>query len=454
MMEILMIFGIMVIIITIIFQFIGFLFSFGIDKSNRNEFKTNSAKEVKTTPSTGSKEHQTKSSYEQEKFKEFKQPVKPKKVLPKLTRNSGRVPGQLVVTHKIEKDNLYGDILHIAIQGEIAVPYNDYPTGIIFMITDVTNPEKSGHVLSKMDDLRDGKSNFWFCEMSRIPYQVTIYEEEIYLVRFPLSGIICPYAGDRILRLNMLAVKAEDVIKIYDNKQEIPNARVILVDFVEFHHKFEGYGFLETLELYKDSLKEVVKLLYLIAEADGQVIQSELDGIYAFLNDRVNLIEDYQKRESLRNELRREVDKYLELDEVLVLDLLEQASTHLKKNTDATYCLEAYEICLQVAVADGELSTEEKEMIEEIAFALDISKGKQKEMYDRHLRLKMAGQFSDEEFLGILPQMSLDEKKSHLTKEYNKWRGRVSNENKDIAIEANMRIEKITKLRDTLNKTG
>jgi tellurite resistance protein len=305
-----------------------------------------------------------------------------------------------------------------------------------------------------MDDLRDGQSNFWFSEMARIPYQVTIYEEEIDMVKFPLSGIVFPFAGERILRISMLVVNADDVSKIYLSKDNIAKSKIILYDFVEFYHKFDGYGFLETLELYKDSLKEVVKLLYLIAEADGQVQQSELDGIYAFLNKRVSLIEDNQKRDNLSIELKHEVDKYLNMDDVIVLDLLEQASSYLKKNTDATYCLEVYEICLQVAVADGVYSTEEKDLMEEIAFALDISKDKQKEMYDRHLRLKMAGQFSDEEFLGILPSMSLAEKKSHLTKEYNKWRGRISNESKDIAVEANMRIEKITKLRDTLNKTG
>lgn len=363
--------------------------------------------------------------------------------------NPERKSGQLTISYSIKNFQNYGKTIHNFLNGTIYVPYDNFHGAIALFITDTTKINDMLPVISRLPEYQSANGAFLSVEDVNVPYQRTTIKNEEWS-KVPLNLLLMPYSGVRILRVTMFVINNSDAERLKNGQVDFSNLDVYGVDYVEHRHQVEGYGYLEEEELFKDSMNELVKLFFAVTASDGIIDDHELQKIHEYIDLKLSFLDDKSKSIEYKRTFDSELNKYLDLVEIPIDDMIKEATDYLKKNVQENIWIAAYDMCVQIATSDENLDPEEKDSLKKIANTLNISKKIQDETFDRYIKLNMVSGVQDEELLGITKTMSKDEKLAHLNKEYNKWRSRVTSSNKNHVEEANIRIEKIAQLRQAI----
>ena len=112
---------------------------------------------------------------------------------------------------------------------------------------------------------------------------------------------------------------------------------------------------------------------------------------------------------------------------------------------------ELIELCMDVMKADGVADPSEMRELKRVANMIGLEEGRYSALLDKRLAdvetIDVSNTESLASILGITSSMSKEEIRKHLTKEYRKWKSRVSHDDEEIRNRATKMIEHIAEAR-------
>jgi len=155
--------------------------------------------------------------------------------------------------------------------------------------------------------------------------------------------------------------------------------------------------------------------------------------------------EDYQNSEKNRlNSYVKDVYQEIESNTIDIYEVLEG----IENITSEGEKFELFQICLDVAKANGEVDDAELTIIHDIADYINLDKKQFKSMIEKSLPITMhVSQANDEILLGISSTMTNKEAKKHLREQYQKWNARVASSDSDTREQAEKMINLIAEAR-------
>lgn len=111
------------------------------------------------------------------------------------------------------------------------------------------------------------------------------------------------------------------------------------------------------------------------------------------------------------------------------------------------------ELIIKIAAVDKEYKKDEEELINSIANNLEIKMDTFRKLTDKHVAVKFYEDLNNvNDLLGLKDDMSDEEKKAHLRKEYRKWNQRVANSDPKVREQAGEMLKIIAEERSKLRK--
>ncbi|MHC4630712.1 MAG: tellurite resistance TerB family protein, partial [Planctomycetota bacterium] len=105
------------------------------------------------------------------------------------------------------------------------------------------------------------------------------------------------------------------------------------------------------------------------------------------------------------------------------------------------------DLCLYVAQANGSVTAEELDVLNDLANWLEVDTNRFREMMGKILPVSMCEVTNAEVILGVTSDMSGEKAREHLNQEYLKWNSRVTNSNPEIQSQADQMLKLIAEAR-------
>lgn len=340
---------------------------------------------------------------------------------------------KLVQSQEVIEDTKF-NMFKFDIRGLIKGHNAPYNASFYINLFDTTNGERKP-VLSLLEEYqyKDSRVFRYISTPERIPYNDTVFNDWVTITGIPTMFIEFPRKGYRTVEAEIKVVNSEGYIL------EETTATM------NFNNEISGY--MDSME-NKDKFDEIViKTALLVSNSDGNMDE-----------DEANIIKDWVKRrltgfqEKFQDEEKKRLNGYIRDAYFLVNDNKITVSSVLKdidKIASEGEKYELFELCLKVASADGTADKDELKILDEIADYMGLDRTKFQSMIEKELPITMHAEQSNskESMIGITPDMSNDEIKKHLRKEYTKWNSRVSNADENIRQQAEEMIQIISELR-------
>lgn len=361
---------------------------------------------------------------------------KNKKLVKKMEEEIKQNPFQCIVnndTIDIDEETRW-DVLHIQMKGIINGPHDDFDLRFIAKITDITDDEEHP-ILCMLDEFKSLDSDvFWYeGNVEKFPYESTILKNWVTVVKVPKIFLTCARSGNRKIKVEVFAIKG--------------NTDTILEQASsEFTFYSENTGYQEKSE-NRDYFEEMtVKTAMLVSASDGSMDASEADIIKEWVRKRVNAYTDeYQEDEKKRlNSYIREAYEEINNNSIDIYEVLEGIENIASEGEK----FDLFELCLDVAKADGEADKEELQIINEIAKYIGLDEKQFRSMVEKTLPITMhTSEVNDEDLLGIKSDMTKEEIKKHLRNEYRKWNQRIGSSDSELREQAETMIHLIAEAR-------
>jgi len=328
----------------------------------------------------------------------------------------------------------YWDVLNVQMKGIVAGPHDNFYSRFVVELIDVTDGGKKT-VLSMLESFQSSDSEaFWYkTELEELPYENTIFQEWSTVIKIPKIFLVCPHSGNRKLKVRVVAVNSSD--KILEEDDQVISFNCVNTGYLE---ESENREYFEEMS---------IKTAMLVSASDGSMDTSEADIIKGWVRKRVASFvnEDYQikVKERLNNYIK---DAYTEINNksIDIYEILEGVDNIASEGEK----FELFQLCLDVAQADGEADEEELKIINDIAKYINLDRKQFRSMIEKTLPITMhTSEAKEEDILGITLEMTASEIKKHLMNEYKKWNQRIGSSDNDIREQAERMITLIAEAR-------
>lgn len=326
------------------------------------------------------------------------------------------------------------DVFHVQMKGLIEGSQDDFPVKYIVQMMDVT--DGISPILSALDQFQSKDSTvFWFeSDIDRLPYSSTIFKDWVTTVKIPKAILEFPRSGSRKIEFKVFAVDA------YTDKILSQDSTI-----VSYRNPDKGY---EEQSEHREYFEEmVIKTAMLVSASDGDMDTSEANVVKSWIQRNLERYKvEYRDEEKERlNGYIKEAYHDIQDNTIDIYDILEG----IENITSEGEKFELFQVCLDVAQADGEADEAELEIIHDIAKYIKLDEKQFKSMIEKTLPITMhTSPANEENLLGITPDMEVKEIKSILREQYQKWNARVASSDPKIRTQAEEMIQIIAKARE------
>jgi len=326
----------------------------------------------------------------------------------------------------------------ISISGSIVVPKPNQHVRIKIALADITSSSEDAYpVFCMIPELCDEDGLFQFDQPTTIPYEFSEISDMV-LGTIPLFALVCPAKGARRLRLSVVFVDAAD-----------PD-RAFTFGTSTFSFVQDTLGYLEIQERTRARERQIASLALAISASDGHIDKRESAVIRRFFAERYARVDDTgERRAKVTEALKETLSRLKEVGESSS-QVISELCVELAGDSDEAVAQTAYELCVQIVAADEVVDKREQRALSFIADQLELPEQYVREVHDRNLRMSMYDETEEEQLIGMPRDLSHEEKLEHLNAEYRRWRARVTHKDPEVAAEATLRLERITKLRRQL----
>ena len=233
------------------------------------------------------------------------------------------------------------------------------------------------------------------------------------MLRIVPMFLIPPHTGKRRIQL---------VSAIYDHNNEAIWGNTDTY----FELDFSGTGYLEQSENDKKARSLTIQLSVAVALADGQLDTSEIDIINKWILKTINIFDDEETKAELGELYQKSYDDAVNPDNNITLSFV---TKEMNEYADDNIKYQALSLCYDVMTADGEIATEELNIIKNLSKALNLDYLEVERMRDKKMVDFDTSQISKEsieDILGIDENTSEDQKRKLLREEFKKWNDRLT----------------------------
>lgn len=343
-----------------------------------------------------------------------------------------------VLKVELKEDDAVYDAFAVEICGLINAPNEKSRATLNISIRDVSdgsraepvlesNPQVGSHARTDVPEFK------YVAELGRLPRRVTKLEDWTAVARFRADGPVFPRRGRRKLQFKTSVLSA-------DNGQTLADARCNFI----YDNSMPGY-----LDMRENAVRTrvlTVALAFAVSAVDNRLYDCEIELIKRWA--RENVLDDAESRsEQSRSKLQKALSKTIafftegnKLDIFgLCGEIVDIASIGQRH--------EILDLCLRVAKAKGSVTSEEMTMVKGLADMLEVDANKFRDMVDKIMPVEIHEVMDIDEILGITSDMSSENTRRHLNKEYNKWNSRVTSTNPDIQSKADRMLKLIAEAR-------
>lgn len=329
-------------------------------------------------------------------------------------------------------------MLRVLLSGNIEASRRQEPVKFVVRVVDETDGEDNRMpVFCIIPQFRDEEGVFQFEQEMELPYAITAFDN-LDLVRLPTFAFAGPRSGRRRIRVLVLVVSQHNSETYFGAGSA---STTITLDLP---------GYMELAEQSAHRELQIAQLAISLAAADGRIDRRETTAIRRFFTERnMDIQDEAQRRDRVETLMRDAMAPFREKGKTRLRALMTDICAQLVEDDDAVRQV-AYELAVQVVASDDEVDDREYEALRFVARKLDLPEGFIKEAHDRNLRANMFGEADAEKLLGVPEGLSTAEKKRFLSKEYKKWRARVTHNDPKVAAEASIRLKQIARARAAL----
>lgn len=327
------------------------------------------------------------------------------------------------------------DSFVVKIKGSIRAPRDRRHTVAQIVITDVTEGiAKAKPANSRLErwQMNDSSVFCYSVELGRLPKAVTKLSDWITIANINADWLTLPRRGKRDLLL---------VVSILSDK----TGEKIASTYCNFIYENSELGYIDLQENIEHAKILAITLAFAVAVADNDLADCELELIRNWAQTNIAAF-------SGSNRSKRRLEKALNR----TVDLLNQGQKiDIPSVCAEIVCIAAnqqrrdiLQLCMYVAKATGIVTEDKFNTLCDIADRLEIDAEQFFAMTERFLppdicRVKDIGML-----VGITSDMSKDEAREQLNKQYKKWSSRVTNFNPEVRQHAASMLKYIAKARN------
>ena len=339
-----------------------------------------------------------------------------------------------IIEDTIQGEEYDWDVFNIRVKGIIEGPHDNFDVKFQIRAYDITNGDETP-VFSTFEDFQaqNSRTFFYESEVDEMPYQDTIFKDWWTVTKIPKLFLEYPRSGSRKIEFKVIAFN--------------PISRNIYVEdsvTVTYNNTDKGYLDKEDNTEYYEEM--VIKTAMLVSASDGDMDVNEANIIKQWIKKRLSYYgEAYQAAEKDRlNSYIKDVYQEIEAESIDIYEVLEGIENIASEGEK----FELFQICLDVAEADGEADEAELKIIHDIAGYIDLDKKQFRSMIEKTLPITIhVSQANDETLLGIDSSMSSKEARKHLREQYQKWNARVASSDAATREQAEKMIHLIAEAR-------
>lgn len=339
-----------------------------------------------------------------------------------------------VTEDKIEGEDYNWDVFNIKVKGIIEGPHDNFDVKFQVRAFDITDGEETP-VFSTLEEFQAQNSRvFWYeSEIDAMPYSDTIFKDWWTVTKIPKLFLEYPRSGNRKIKFKVV---------VYD-----PVSRNIYKeDSITISYQNDENGYLDNADNVEYFEEMLIKTAMLVSASDGDMDANEASIVKSWIQKRLSGYNDHAVADAKErlNSYVKDVYQEIEADSIDIYEVLEGIENIASEGEK----FELFQICLDVAEADGEADDAELAIIHDIADYIDLDKKQFRSMIEKTLPVTIhVSQADDETLLGIESSMTNKEVKKHLREQYQKWNARVASNDSATREQAEKMIHLIAEAR-------
>jgi hypothetical protein len=322
----------------------------------------------------------------------------------------------------------------VDICGSIHAPIDGQTVALKIALGDVTDGDSEP--LSILQRPKHGPLNasayFAFQrDMGKLCQRTTVLEDWTAVAQISPKEFVLPRTGHRKLHcsLSIVASDTGDLLACAGGA----------VDFESVET-----GYLDVEENIQRTKTLAVGLAFSVGSANGQLLDPEVNVIYAWVTTNFGSAD---ASNGAKLELERAMQKTAAFFRKGGRLNVPEICQEIAEIAPLIGRLEILDLCLRVVAAKGQVTAMELMLLKDLASWLEIERTRLRTMVEKILPVEMHQTQDAEMILGVTDDMSMDEKRKQLAREYAKWSARVISTDPAIRRQADQMIHLIADAR-------
>jgi len=335
---------------------------------------------------------------------------------------------------KQQKQNIPADVFGIELYGTIPVQGEKIYATLQITISDITHRFRNPKPVHSAVKQHRQKNSLIFCYRADLGW---ISKADRTLFDWtPIAQILCkhltfPYTGNRLIQLKTSILSR-------DNGKEISSA----VCAFDYQNNSAGYVNLE--QNIKNTKTLAVALAFALGAVDDKLYDCEVEIIKQWARRNIELPGVPEKAsQKLNKAIEKTIRFFQKGNKVDACKICRQ----IVRTVPVAERYDILELCLHVTKASGAVSPEETTLLKKLTGWLEVDMERFRSMAEKIIPVSMHQTQDNEVVLGITEEMTKEQARQHLNKEYRKWNARVTNTDPEIQLQADHMLHLIAQTR-------
>ena len=326
------------------------------------------------------------------------------------------------------------EVLVVEIRGTVEAPQEACATKVSISVSDVTDGRRDPEPVYRRVKGRRPQELSSFsvhADMGKLPRKITVLSDWVCVGRIDPRWLLTARQGLRCLAFSASVLSRE-------TGQELACAHCY------FDQEIRQFGYIELEENAERTKMLAVPLAFAVCAADNNLADCQVDLIKNWARSNIDTaVVTQSAKKKLEKALKQAMGFFREGHRLDVRQICEE----LVEIASMAERYDILELCMRVAAADGCVHAEEVELLKDLAIWLEVDSERFHEMADALLPVSMH-EVEDLEFiLGVNSNMSAEEARQRLNREYRKWNARVTSPDAEVKEQADHMLNLIAEAR-------
>jgi len=326
-------------------------------------------------------------------------------------------------------------MFNVEVCGAIDVPDECGEVTLNISIDDITEGRHDCPSVSTRCDHAHLQQHSPFCyttSLGKLPPGRTNLSDWTVVARLRCDRLWLPRKGRRLLQFNCVIALAEENCEL---------------DYAEGTCTYDSpdIGYLDFEQNCQRAINLGVGMAFAVSASDSKLFSCEIDLIKDWARNHVSLAgQSDQEHRELEKQLDKTVAFFRKGNSLNMQDVCRE----MVKIAPMAERYDILELCLRVAQAKGMAASEELDILRDISAWMQVDPDKFRAMMEKILPVGIHEVQDSRAVLGITDDMSDEQVKQHLTREYAKWNSRVTNPDPEVRNQADQMLKLIAEVRE------